>query len=452
LELSDPSLAEVFDKDAIIAKEGGNLTIKFIPEGYPGDSARTSIFIRKPVAISFSNIESTVTAGEVLPFLPKLMDQQSNEIEINDWHFEIENTELLRITKDSGSYYLNVLKPGETKVKVYSRRFPDIAGWLDFKILPSQKKIKVYVTAKTVDDNLLPAQWIEIDPGSVNQYVENRSGDYSNPGFVSLARVAGEILLRAGLSFSFRDDGAAGNQLYLYMVDDNGYFLYGWGGKRDPAAFARAWVTRLNGDNVLKGLDKTVVSNGDSVILYHVNNLLTEWILTGLSSTVTSSDSDNIINLFYWKASCSFDDKGNIIETIPVPYSGQNVQLAGNSAGSLVTDENGRAAIRPASGAPWTIRAGNDAVLVSEGIVTNVNPKPGTALFIFPNPATDYIKVSGSSEVITCTIYDLAGRICVREERLASDGIIFTSHLDSGVYIIEIEHINGVYRQKFVKR
>ena len=92
----------------------------------------------------------------------------------------------------------------------------------------------------------------------------------------------------------------------------------------------------------------------------------------------------------------------------------------------------------------------NDAILLSGGPLTTVKPDLQAQPTVYPNPAMDFLRVSGFQEPSICIIRDLSGRELLKA-KTNPNGIILTNHLDTGMYIIEIKINNTVYRQKFMK-
>jgi hypothetical protein len=70
-------------------------------------------------------------------------------------------------------------------------------------------------------------------------------------------------------------------------------------------------------------------------------------------------------------------------------------------------------------------------------------------LGIYPNPATDFVSISGLQENAAVKILDMSGRIVVAESVSKTDSKIDVSYLDSGMYIMVINNSESV---KFVKK
>jgi hypothetical protein len=88
---------------------------------------------------------------------------------------------------------------------------------------------------------------------------------------------------------------------------------------------------------------------------------------------------------------------------------------------------------------------------------SSVRKKPGTEkkLLVYPNPATDYLKVEledGHSEDLDLRVSDLTGKTVLNERLDADHKTINTSGLARGVYLIEISGGDDVIKKKFIKK
>jgi|688.fasta_scaffold07603_9 hypothetical protein len=97
----------------------------------------------------------------------------------------------------------------------------------------------------------------------------------------------------------------------------------------------------------------------------------------------------------------------------------------GNYYGITVATENG---------------CGSSAILLIEGVgVSNVAP-----FSVYPNPATDFINVTGA-EAFSIELYDALGKRITQSGSRANTQRLDTAHLESGTYTIRITSDNGIY-------
>lgn len=451
-EISDPVIASVSAAGTITAKDGGTLRVTVTPDGWPDESKVTEIYIRRPDSLYVDGWEFNLPAGESFIFRPVLLDQDNREITATEWVTEVQDIDLMQLVKNDESYTLNALKPGNSFVRIYPKRFPRLAKNYPVAIIPGTEKISIYATAKTGNENLFPARWVEIAPFSVNLAVDNRTADYSNPGFVSAAQVVMSVLQAAGVNFRFRDDNAVANKLYLYSVEADGLFTYGWGGKTEPAAFARAWMIRHKGHHFSQGLDQISIANGDSVIIYHVDNLMNDWVLTGLNASSDSIRQTEPVELFRWMVNCTRSSSGVISESAVLPMADRPVYLNAQTTPIAFTNSLGRSQIVITEPLPSVLHSDNDAVYIANRLVTNVTVKHTGQIAVFPNPAREVIQIKGLTHPASVQIYDTTGRLwhSGRIGSLSED--IFINSLSEGVYIIVVEEVNITHRLKFLKR
>ena len=67
-----------------------------------------------------------------------------------------------------------------------------------------------------------------------------------------------------------------------------------------------------------------------------------------------------------------------------------------------------------------------------------------------PNPTTSVVRIEGSDEYDTVTIYDLSGREVIQRE-INGLGSFDISELQSGTYLVKLEGSNGPYISKLIK-
>ena len=78
--------------------------------------------------------------------------------------------------------------------------------------------------------------------------------------------------------------------------------------------------------------------------------------------------------------------------------------------------------------------------------VSNVNK---AKVSIYPNPATDYLKVNSDSKISSIEIFDISGKK-VKAELV--DGAVDVQNLAKGSYVIKITDASGATTQKFIKK
>ncbi|MGV8112149.1 hypothetical protein SDC9_24929 [bioreactor metagenome] len=248
--------------------------------------------------------------------------------------------------------------------------------------------------------------------------------------------------------------------------------------------------------------DIAISPNGDIAIglgchlpdmggLYRSTNGGTEWEFLGLFNRMVENLEYNEQGDLIIGVRGGYDGTGGIYaiyhdnpDQIVERLAGPNINgLALNSAGHIyagsgwphgvwVSTDNGLSFHLENSGLPYcpigNIELDNDDYIYAllEGgshfiyrttctTVTGVNKLPGYnnngSLFIFPNPASDFISIKeiGLNNEISVIFYNQLGLITSTIE-LTSDRVDI-SHLEKGIYIVEIKSNSGVGRQKFIK-
>ncbi|MGK6340909.1 T9SS type A sorting domain-containing protein [Chryseobacterium sp. DT-3] len=86
----------------------------------------------------------------------------------------------------------------------------------------------------------------------------------------------------------------------------------------------------------------------------------------------------------------------------------------------------------------------NQAILSSAN--SAVNKK---TVVVYPNPASDFIKINSSGKIKNIEIYDMAGK---KIEFRSENDKIDVSNLSTGNYLINIKTENGNFSEKFIKK
>lgn len=451
-EVSDVSKALISAEAQFIALDGGNVEITVTPSGYPDEMAKTSIYIRRPDSLGLKGFESSLPVGSVLKMIPELFDQDRRPIfRRGEWLVESQNSDIVYFTVINDTITLKTLRTGTAGFVIRNIRFPWIEKSFQVEITTTTGPVNVYVSAKTSESNLFASRWLEVSPNTINPFVENRAGDYTSPGYVTVAQVVASILQRAGVNFRFRDDASASSNLYLYSVEQDGLFAYGWGGRTEPAAYARGWIVRHNRVNLLHSFDKALVQNGDTLMIYHVPNLLESWQFSRLTASSDSIRRGDPVRVRREHATVTRALTGFITETPPEPFVNQTVGIRGQTGLTATTGQQGDCVLVIDAELPVVIESGTDAVYIAEKVITSVALPDNHKPVLYPNPVRNEFRIGGVDRAVKLSVADLSGRTVLQREWHPADGFISAETLDRGLYIIAIEDINDVVYIKFLK-
>lgn len=98
----------------------------------------------------------------------------------------------------------------------------------------------------------------------------------------------------------------------------------------------------------------------------------------------------------------------------------------------------------------WSNNTGIYDIAINDGELVNIEEEK-VQIDMYPNPATDIIKISGVHENHNYSITDIKGRT-VLQSILNQDNSIDISELSAGIYILELE-INGeIVQKKLIKQ
>jgi hypothetical protein len=91
---------------------------------------------------------------------------------------------------------------------------------------------------------------------------------------------------------------------------------------------------------------------------------------------------------------------------------------------------------------------GIDDVEIMDNAGMAVSESPALALKVFPNPASDLIRISGIDTIDNIRIFDMSGKI-VKEVKASE---IDVRNLSEGQYIINVYSGNNIISRKLIKK
>jgi len=411
-----------------------------------GKTKTTSITVVSPGSIEILSDFSSVYVGDTLLLEVNVFDNNGDNLDIEVQYY-LETQGLGKIIEIEGESYFTATGAGEVALACSVEGF--IEKTATFKVLSESDLIDIYFTAKTETENLLPLQKIDVGLTSLNGFIENRENDYSGLERHSLAHAVVSGLQKAGVTFYFRDDENSEGNLYLYSVEKDGEFTYGWGGKTSPEAFAKAWVARINSSQYLNNFDEIEVAGGDTVVLYHISDIIHPWNFTRMIPDKDSANINDEVEITLQQSACIFSE-GTIIETTLTPIQNREIIAGGTS---YFSDESGKASVLTESVPPLTISSGNDAVLIQDKIITASPYVTGPEIRVYPNPVENELIVSGSDLVgKQMYIFDLNGKNIWSELVFTSGENIDVRFFNPGIYVLKIVGKSGVESFKFIKK
>jgi hypothetical protein len=77
-------------------------------------------------------------------------------------------------------------------------------------------------------------------------------------------------------------------------------------------------------------------------------------------------------------------------------------------------------------------------------VTVGVGEQTAGSFRMYPNPATDYVKVTSSNELQRISVYTAMGKMVTSEEIAGNEYELKTSGYTPGIYMIRVETVNGV--------
>lgn len=414
-----------------------------------GEVERVKIKVVRPDSLRILNNFSSVYPGDTVKLSAQVYDNEKEKLSF-PVKFAVSNPLVGAIESVDGEFHFIALNAGETILTAFTEGF-DLKQQVTVKVFSPEDKIRIYFSAKTEDENLLPWQWIEVGADALNHFVESRQKDYSGLEKPTLFHVLAAGLQKAGVSFAFKDDDASNGKLYLHAVEADGLFYYGWGGKTEPAAYARSWVARLNNEHFLNGFDQTVVSTGDTVALYHVSKVTEPWNYLRMLASADSAVAGDEIEVRLTQSECKFSD-GEILQSDFSPVTGAEI-VAGSS---FYTNASGKAVFTLETNPPLVVSAGNEAVLISLKLSLGTSQTATRSFRVYPNPVVQELIVEGLTDFSLSKPFVRlisAGGVVVLEQEIADRFQRFDlRHISPGIYSLVVNQGKSSETHKIIKK
>jgi hypothetical protein len=454
-ESSDEGIAAVDSGGKIIAVKQGTAKVK-ITAGEETEFVDITVVV--PDSILFLSSFASVYPGDSIHLMVRVLDDSGGILDI-PVHFNSTNPMVGEIYKAGEKNYFHARQPGETLLSASVPGF-EARQQVRVKVLSPDDKVRVLFAVKKDEDHMYPLQWIEAGATDINEITEHRQKDYSMIGRPVLAHIVAAGLKNAEYNFVLRDDEASGGELYLYKVENDGIFTYGWGGKTNPVAYAKGWIVSLNGSHYINGLERAEVSSGDTVILYHRSDINKEWTFTRMFPSKFYAGPGEFIDVWLEQTSCWFAD-GKIACDDLVPVAGAEV----NAGRVHYTGTDGKTTISTGTSFPIIITSGNNAVLLSSDLSSRASAIPEPFMKIYPNPSSGEIFISTGSNitsvdretsrkwtlpVFTVKIYNASGGKCIEMEISHIPARIDLTTLPKGFYHLIISMDDHIESHKFI--
>lgn len=436
--------ATINDKRLLKAIEGGNVTIMAELEDDPSQFDGATINVREPTSIQLQTDLSTLYPGDTIKLEASILDQNNVNIKSLSPSYSVSENNTIKVLDEGGNNSIVALNPG-TDTLVISSGFPELQLKVPVTIHSPASLVKVYITVKTTDENILPFQKLEVPVFNLNQFVENQENGYLTYTQPTIAHAMVKALLMAGSEFAFRDDDKSNGKLYLYSVENEGLYYYGWGGETNPSAYAKCWIARKNSNSYLNGFDKAPINEGDTIILYHVSELLSPWKLATLTTSSDSASIGDEIDIVLKETECNLQD-GTIKEVGFTAISNKEIKLdRETTTKSEFTNNRGEVTFLINETPPLIISSSADAVLIHNKLTTGLKDFIKSEIKVYQNPVADYIYLKGNTNLVTeLQVLSITGQRIIKNVFDENIQKVNVSELKTGFYLLKIvtpEHI-----------
>ncbi|SHJ68130.1 Por secretion system C-terminal sorting domain-containing protein [Tangfeifania diversioriginum] len=438
----DELVATVDNSGKLTAQSTGETQISISAKA---EVQQINIMVVEPDSIQILTDFSALYPGDSVRLEATVYDNENEKLNI-PVHFSSSRPGLGQVVQQNGSYWLKAIQPGILNVVCNVEGF-DLQAEKNVEVLSENEKIKLYFSLKNEDENLFPFQWIEVGEVDLMQVVENPQLNYSGLNRLTLAHAMVAGLSKVEVDFKFRDDEASGGKLYLYSVETEGIYSYGWGGKTEPESFARGWIARLNGNPFLNSFNEIEISDGDTLDLYHVSTITQPWNYSRLLTNKDSAKRNEEVEILLEQTTCNFFD-GEITESGFAPL--KNVQVSADDI--YFTDESGKVVFIIDTEPPITVSSGNNAVFIAKKTITGIH-EISQLIQVYPNPVENELTIGGTviskSKIV---LFSSTGQLLFNKEIFTFPAKVDFSSFQPGIYYLVVTHRQGTETCKIIKK
>ena len=259
--------------------------------------------------------------------------------------------------------------------------------------------------------------------GSINGVIYDRTGAMAQcVGMINEPDLINFDLTTTDLTSPGSDDGTA----EVNVTQGNGPITYDWTG---PNSYSSSGSSSING-----------LEDGGYTITMTYNNGQCDTtadftIFDALQLNITSVDpqtttpADGAVSFTISGGAMPYD---TIIDDGQTQMNGPFTGLSSGQYTLIVTDNNGNTV---------------DSTFTVDNVVS-VSKESMNEFIVYPNPATNVLTIDGA-HLISSTIYDLNGRAVVNSD-VQQAQTVNISHLESGVYTVNIRSEKGEYVEKLI--
>lgn len=405
------------------------------------------------IALSDTNVQK----NDKLKITGKITDDDGNSISGITGKWISGDTNIFTISEEDGQAYLIAKNEGQAWLYFQAENMPEIIDSVQITVLPESVAKKVFISLKTSENTIFPRQSLNVSLFNLNTFVDSRTGDYSvqTSSKITVAHVLAEVFktLQAESSFKFRDDEKGNNQLYIWKVpetvDGSTAFYYGYGGSRETDAFKKTWLVKINQQSAVSGFDKLEVNNNDEILVYHITNNSASWLITQLTASNDSLQKSEAVEIQRVQFECNMNADRQVSISSSKVLEKTEVKVTGGE--TKLTDEFGKASFIFGQSGNYMVSSGIDQLKLHVAGTTGTQLPADNEMKIFPNPATDQIRIKTEFHSGRLELFDYSGQMVIQRE-LSDGNSVDISFLKSGMYIVRL--VSGVktVQQKFIKK
>ncbi len=450
--------------DLIVTKRTGEAEIRASLVSDPSVLVIIKILVAIPQSLLIDKQTRWVEEGETLVVKYSLIDNTGEIVSslIPDIIFENEEVaELLGISENQ--IILKAKTAGKTMVYLHFHNYPLLSDSFEIQIIQGIDPIQINFSLNNENKRILPARNYTINKADVLRFTDRHEPGF-NPDkpFISLADAVASVLISEGFgtggnSFAFRQDEYGGNGLYVWQIGFDWEYQYGWGGSKKGSTYAKTWFAVKNNLVFASGFDTIEVADGDRISLQYIEDNSRSWsfiriitpkedITTGEITGFRAEQMD--VNPIEGSAYATSGPFPVVHNAVRVDQSVINI-----SESDQFTSNTGEFSLSFSKGGTHEVSVENSEPVIVE-VSYPLGIKETEQILIYPNPCDKCLKIKNpNSETAGIRIFSVEGSL--RIEREFGSGLstfeLDVSHLDKGIYILELITGGNSYKHRFSK-
>jgi hypothetical protein len=453
--------AEIVD-GVLITKVPGSVTITATLEANTAITTKTTITVVAPKEIDITLATQIIRVHARVTLAAKVLDQSKNEISGIALTWRTSDPGILDISTQGEQIAMRGQREGSAWLFVSATDIPGLKDSVLINVQPEAETRLVYLTIKDNTGLIISRQPVTVKNFDLNAYVDSRRADYGIDKVTGVTAAHALAQLFSNEDFAsdlrFRDDARGDAKLYLWRVPKREAsvlsYVYGYGGTQE-ASFDKSWLVRVNERTYTNDLHKVSISEGDEIVVYHVEQVSAPWQFINIRSDkdAVAIHEATALTVIRYTQSMNADRSVSTLTSDAVAEAQVEVNgtLFPDATTPLLTDELGKVSLTFGSQGIKNITIAGEAfvVVVRSGIPVGLEDDAKNSMTVYPNPFQESLTIEGKAPV-SYALMTLNGSVLMSGGPL-TETTLQTDSLPAGLYLLRIETSVAIKYIKLIK-